>query len=75
MLHSYKLKVLTAKKQFENNEQHSFNCTEDTGRIAEWSKALVSGTSRFDGIGSNPKPVMPHCYKLADFSCKKTIPK
>ena len=24
------------------------------GSLAEWSKALVSGTSHFDGVGSNP---------------------
>ena len=32
--------------------------------MAEWSKALVSGISHFDGVGSNPTPVMIHCYKL-----------
>ena len=32
--------------------------------MAEWSKALVSGTSDFDGVGSNPTPVMLHCYQL-----------
>ena len=42
--------------------------------MAEWSKALVSGTSDFDGVGSDPTPVMPHCFKLTVFSCKKTIP-
>ena len=25
-----------------------------TGSVAEWSKALVLGTSHFDGVGSNP---------------------
>ena len=24
------------------------------GNVAEWSKALVSGTSHYDGVGSNP---------------------
>ena len=32
--------------------------------MGEWSKALVSGTSHFDGVGANPTPVMLHCYKL-----------
>ena len=32
--------------------------------MAEWSKALVSGTSHFDGVGSDPTPVKLHCYKL-----------
>ena len=27
------------------------------GRMAEWSKALVLGTSHFGGAGSNPVPV------------------
>ena len=26
-------------------------------RMAEWSKALVLGTSHFGGVGSNPTPV------------------
>ena len=25
-----------------------------SGSVAEWSKALVLGTSHFDGVGSNP---------------------
>ena len=28
------------------------------GRMAEWSKALVLGTSHFGGMGSNPTPVI-----------------
>ena len=28
--------------------------TESQGSVAEWSKALVLGTSHFDGVGSNP---------------------
>ena len=32
--------------------------------MAEWSKALVSGTSHFDGVGSYPTPVMLYCYRL-----------
>ncbi len=28
-----------------------------TGRMAEWSKALVLGTSHFGGVGSSPTPV------------------
>ena len=39
--------------------------------MAEWSKALVSGTSHFDGLGSNPTPVIPHCYTLAGFAAKR----
>ena len=27
------------------------------GRMAEWSKALVLGTSHYGGAGSNPAPV------------------
>ena len=29
----------------------------DSGRMAEWSKALVLGTSHYGGAGSNPAPV------------------
>ena len=28
------------------------------GRVAEWFKALVLGTSHFDGVGSNPTPAI-----------------
>ena len=52
------------KKQFENNKQHTFNCIDYIGRMAEWCKVLVSGTIHFDGMGSNPTPVMLHFYKL-----------
>ena len=34
------------------------NSSESQGRMAEWSKALVSGTSHFGGVGSNPTSVM-----------------
>ena len=36
MLHSLKLKVLTAREEFENIKKHSFNCIDDICRIAEW---------------------------------------
>ena len=32
--------------------------TQHTGRMAEWSKALVLGTSHFGGVGSSPTPVI-----------------
>ena len=57
-------------KQFENNKDHTFNCIDYVGRMAEWSKVLVSGTSHFDGLGSNSTPVMLHCYKLKVFICR-----
>ena len=28
------------------------------GSVAEWSKALVLGTSHFGGVGSSPTPVI-----------------
>ena len=49
-----------------------FNCI---GRMAEFSKALVSGTSHFDGMGSNPTLVIQHCYQFKVFTCQKTIRK
>ena len=75
MLHCYKLTVSTANKQFENNEQHTFNFIDYVGRMAEWSTALVSCTSHFHGIGSNPIPVMLHCYKLTVLTAKKLFDK
>ena len=71
MLHCCKLTILLATKQFENNQQHTFNCTDYIGRMPEWSKALLSGTSHFDGVVSNPTPVMLHCYKLTVLTTKK----
>ena len=34
-------------------------------RMAEWSKALVLGTSHFGGVGSNPTPVIFYAILLA----------
>ena len=34
------------------------NHTQIQGRMAEWSKALVLGTSHYGGAGSNPAPVI-----------------
>ena len=39
--------------------------------MAELSKALVSGSSHFGGVGSNPTPVMLHCYNLTVLTTKK----
>ena len=61
MLHCYKLTVFTARKQFKYNKQHTFNCIDYIGKMPEWSKALVSGTSYFNSVGLNPSPVMVHC--------------
>ena len=35
----------------ETKEQYRYRIE---ARVAEWSKALVSGTSLFGGVGSNP---------------------
>ena len=75
MPHCYKLAGFSCKRQFQNNKQHTFNSIDYIGRMTEWSKALVSCASHFDGVGSNPTPIMPHCYKLTVFGCKKTISK
>ena len=39
------------------------------GSVAEWSKALVLGTSHFDGVGSNPTAAMffPFSFFLSVF--------
>ena len=31
------------------------------GSVAEWSKALVLGTSHFGGVGSNPITIIAFC--------------
>ena len=64
ILHFYKLTASLAKNQFENIQQRTFNCIDFIGRMTERSQALVSGTSHFDDVGSNPRPVTLHCYKL-----------
>ena len=63
MLHCYKLTPLSPKKQFENNKQHTFNCVDYIGSLAEGRNALVARTNQSEGIYSNPTPVMLHCYK------------
>ena len=49
----HKLFVMCLSLQIQVKSQY-FN----QGRMAEWSKALVLGTSHFGGVGSNPTPVM-----------------
>ena len=73
MLHCYKLTVSTARKQFENDKQPTLNCIDFIGRMAEWSKVLLSGASRFDGVGSYPTPVRLHCYKLTVLPGKNNL--
>ena len=73
MLHCYKLSVLAAEKQLKNKNQHTFNCIDYIGRMAEWSKAMVSGTSHFDGVGSNPTPVRLHSYKVTVLPGKNNL--
>ena len=44
------------------NVSSNFFGVQWSGSVAEWSKALVLGTSHFGGVGSNPttiKPVLP----------------
>ena len=68
-LHCYKLTVLFGKKQFENNQQHSFNFyTTLLAGSPSGLYSLVSGTSRFD-------PVMVTLLQINSFSCEKTIRK
>ena len=37
------------------------------GSVAEWSKALVLGTSHFDGVGSNPTAAKNFSFLLFFF--------
>ena len=49
-----------------------------SGSVAEWSKALVLGTSHFDGVGSNPttanKPFFPFIFIVFLCVIKLTFP-
>ena len=36
------------------------------GSVAEWSKALVSGTSLFGGVGSNPTAIMVYFWRILE---------
>ena len=47
------------------------NHTKIQGRMAEWSKALVLGTSHYSGAGSNPAPVIWN--ELALINNKETL--
>ena len=38
------------------------------GSVAEWSKALVLGTSLFGGVGANPTAAIFGCMVLLSFS-------
>ncbi len=59
-----------------NQNQFGVMC----GSVAEWSKALVLGTSHFDGVGSNPtaasffilfciNPTMVASSNLTTYNC------
>ena len=73
ILHCYKFTVLLARKQFENNKHHTFNCIDYDGRMAKWFKALVSGTSHFHGMDLDATPVMLHCYKLTVLTTQNNL--
>ena len=38
--------------------------------MAEWSKAMVLGTSHFDGVGSNPTAAI---HFTCNFACSKLL--
>ena len=63
MLRCYKLMPLSAKKQFENNKQHTFNCIDYIGSLPVGRNALVARTNQSEGGCSDPTPVMLRCYK------------
>ena len=64
MLHCYKFTVLTAKDNSKIINNRPSTVIGYIYRMTEWSKVLVSGTSHFDGVGSDTTSVMLHCYKL-----------
>ncbi len=53
---SYKTKTTNRRRSVYS--VYDLPSTNIYGRMAEWSKALVLGTSHFGGAGSNPVPVI-----------------
>ena len=51
VIHRDKWTISSARKQFENNRQHTLNFIDYIGRIAEWSKVLFSGTCHVEVVG------------------------
>ena len=47
--------------------------TNRPGSVAEWSKALVLGTSHFDGVGSNPTAAIPFFFPQTCQLCRWII--
>ena len=52
-------------------DRHAKNVLYVEGSVAEWSKALVLGTSLFGGVGSNPTAANPLRILLLAQSCKR----
>ena len=67
MLSPSKFTIMVDSKVQKNDLQC---CTSFRGRVAEWSKALVLGTSHFDGVGSNPTPAI----FFFSYPCKIILP-
>ena len=44
------------------------------GSVAEWSKALVLGTSHFGGVGSNPTTIRRVFCKTDERKCRVVTP-
>ena len=44
-------------------------CEFAVGSVAEWSKALVLGTSHFDGVGSNPTTATSFFLSINNGTC------
>ena len=48
------------------------HCVNEEGSVAEWSKALVLGTSQFDDVGSNPTTAI-HAACFGGGKCKNFV--
>ena len=51
--------------------QNSFYFDIIEGRMAEWSKALILGTSHYGGAGSNPAPPIKITIVQDQIECHK----
>ena len=61
--------MLLRQTMYLNSYDHTLKLVHNhlallAGSVAEWSKALVLGTSHFGGVCSNPTTIIPFTYTL-----------
>ena len=63
--------MLLRQTMYLNSYDHTLKLVHNhlallAGSVAEWSKALVLGTSHFGGVGSNPTTIKRVLWKMGD---------